>query len=1187
MKKLLGKRSLFLVALLVSLCRPAMAQQVPQSGSTYYVQNVGTGLYLKYGGVWGTHVMEGRAAHPIYVKSNTGANAGTYSLSSLMGSLNSLNLYMDTDMSTSKWTLQKVEGSDNEYFLVGYGGRVLASQGNANGVVDLKILDQTDRRHKWVFKTADDILNEAKQTGDDAPSQTNPVDLTPLIKASAFDLADGEENTLTADEDHYNDAWANYAAYAEFNWHSMVRGEWNNPATYSSIGILKREETDDGSLQYYYNQASNGSYGAARGFTVSQSLKGLPAGYYYFSFSGFYNYYKEIIEQEESHNYDNGTENINCGTISKMERTPMTMDVKVRVSGGGEYTLDAYRGIDVNYNLIDGKPTIVENDENYAFAYNIGTLDAPQIVRAGELAATELKTNELNYRKGGRIYYDGNSDFTISIVYPETEKGYRYHSSFGWSSGERDQKIARYPSWVCMDNFTLLYYGTEQPTVTPNMADYYNKLLSEYISELRETVTNQYPNGVTIFNNGVAGVETDMNDKKIDTEPEYIEALEAIDKAYQDAINAHMASLGKEYDMTHMIFNNSFEIDDNFDYMPDGWTKVLSYGGGDNDWGTRDNQNQFETQFADGYRVFNSWAGDANTNTAFVEQKLATLPVGLYELRASLTSHPGNMVYIKASDLDANDNKRNSYNSGIRAEDNGVFQEVSLYFLVEPTNSGANTGKIIIGAIGGNSGATGKFDYYWPNGGCYFKADNFRLRFISNLANGHLKLALHEAESAVLDVYGKAMLERSIASYKARFDNRSIQTETEGKAAAKEVYDILQDASKAQKLIGTNMTYAVYNPSFDWDNNGVFPMGWTCNTGEDTGARAQDNGTYSVVGTVGRFLFNTFKNGNASALTQTITNLCPGDYKVRAMVTSDGGNKIKLTANNVTKEVEITSNATLGFFPEVQCTVDEGGVLNLKVEGTNGKWFKCDDFQLTMIEPDKLVLEESADVIADIKGVQYPGVQVNRSIKVGTNWSSLVLPFDMSIPKGWEVKKFVGGTVRQVAGEDNITLHFDNATSIQAGVPYMVRTNEAKENISVTNVSVNTTLAKNCCETECNTYDVEFVGVYTKGKIPASKEGEEYFFISGNNFYRSVTGTDNIKGFRAYFKVNTKNAGALALRSLSMRIGDETVIESAPSEDEVYVVGIYDVNGVRLECMKPGINILRMNNGSTKKVMVK
>ena len=52
-----------------TVLRAAVIDEGEVEGKVYYIRNVATGLYLKYGGTWGTHAVEGRAAHPFALES--------------------------------------------------------------------------------------------------------------------------------------------------------------------------------------------------------------------------------------------------------------------------------------------------------------------------------------------------------------------------------------------------------------------------------------------------------------------------------------------------------------------------------------------------------------------------------------------------------------------------------------------------------------------------------------------------------------------------------------------------------------------------------------------------------------------------------------------------------------------------------------------------------------------------------------------------------------------------------------------------------------------------------------------------------------------------------------------------------------------------------------------------------------
>ena len=155
---------------------------------------------------------------------------------------------------------------------------------------------------------------------------------------------------------------------------------------------------------------------------------------------------------------------------------------------------------------------------------------------------------------------------------------------------------------------------------------------------------------------------------------------------------------------------------------------------------------------------------------------------------------------------------------------------------------------------------------------------------------------------------------------------------------------------------------------------------------------------------------------------------------------------------------------------------------------------------------------------------------------------------------------------------DNITLQFGDATSIEAGVAYMVRVGSDVSSLpTAENVLVSTEL------NNPSTNDVEFVGVYEAGKIPAGA-----FFISNNVFYQAADNTNTIKAFRAYF--TTK----IDARALNYRIdGEEDATGIDREIGNVTVVGIYTLGGVRIDDLQDGVNILQMSDGSVIKVVIK
>lgn len=704
-------------------------------------------------------------------------------------------------------------------------------------------------------------------------------------------------------------------------------------------------------------------------------------------------------------------------------------------------------------------------------------------------------------------------------------------------------------AWICIDNFRLIYYGTGEAPSDP-YKDYKDMVLAK-VNETYPKVMVLNAAGQAVYD--ITIVINRYNNDEITSGAIAQAMCDYVDNAYANALAAHNAYNVQQAidqmqqnggDLTGAIVNPSFETGD-----LTGWTTA----GGGWDVGVQPNSNAtFTTNGCDGAYLFNSYGGD-NDHTAHIEQTITGIPNGLYELKVDVTSFADRYVYIFA----------NGYNDKVATQnDKTNFHKATLYFLVED-------GSAKIGAVGGNKGGGTTFVHYWPDQGCFFKADNFRLKYICDVPHGRLKLALDEANAAVLDVYGKAALD--LSSYQTKYDDKSLTGN--GKTEVTEIYNKLQAAAKAQRTKNADMTWAIKNHSFETGDY----TGWTTTVGWDTGVKSQENGTYTIAGTNGRYLFNTWNNaanatntGVNAAITQTVTGIPNGTYKLTAMVSSDNGNSLKLTANDASTTIAASTNgAGSGVFPEVTCEVTNGE-LRITVEGVNACWYKCDDFRLTLVSP-HLVLNETDEVIAQINDT-YSKVTVNRTIKPNT-WSTFVVPFDIpaNMLDGWDVKELSSSEKK---GNGDITLVFTDAKDgIKAGVPYMVRKTAGLTSISMENVSVNTTSMDN--PTEGN---VTFVGTYTNGHVPQGA-----FFISNNTFYQAEDKTNTLKAFRAYFTV----AAGTNARSLSFRIESEGTTDIDAANEEVTVVGIYTLGGVRINEMQQGVNILQMSDGTTMKVVIK
>ncbi|WP_295069084.1 Ig-like domain-containing protein [Ruminococcus sp.] len=161
------------------------------------------------------------------------------------------------------------------------------------------------------------------------------------------------------------------------------------------------------------------------------------------------------------------------------------------------------------------------------------------------------------------------------------------------------------------------------------------------------------------------------------------------------------------------------------------------------------------------------------------------------------------------------------------------------------------------------------------------------------------------------------------------------------------------------------VTSKITNPSFE---NGT--TGWDITASEDTGSRDTNNNIYWMTGSSGNNLFNTYPAGKIS---QTVTGLENGKYKLEVVAASTENFKVAVSANNVTSEITAAGDHN-GIFNTIEFNVTDG-TANISAEGLNNVWFKVDDFRLFYVAPkftsasvtlsDDLALNFYFDGIAD------------------------------------------------------------------------------------------------------------------------------------------------------------------------------------------------------------------------------
>ena len=238
----------------------------------------------------------------------------------------------------------------------------------------------------------------------------------------------------------------------------------------------------------------------------------------------------------------------------------------------------------------------------------------------------------------------------------------------------------------------------------------------------------------------------------------------------------------------------------------------------------------------------------------------------------------------------------------------------------------------------------------------------------------------------------------------------------------------------------------------------------------------------------------------------------------------------------------------------------------------------------------ELALSEETDNAATLE--EWDGyeadVTLTRTLQTG-GWNTLALPFNVEATTLSAINAqlaLASGsmTVKELTGSSfdsgTLTLTFGDATSMKAGTPYLVKVTPAAVNLA-TMPFAGAEVSKTAVTVE--TTAVDFVP--TLGLTEVTGDPKEILFISsGNKLLHPTTLPDNMKGFRAYFKLKGDAVNASSF-TLDFGDGETTSIneELRMKNEEFATAPVYDLQGRRVyDANQKGVYI---KNG--KKVVIK
>ena len=176
-------------------------------------------------------------------------------------------------------------------------------------------------------------------------------------------------------------------------------------------------------------------------------------------------------------------------------------------------------------------------------------------------------------------------------------------------------------------------------------------------------------------------------------------------------------------------------------------------------------------------------------------------------------------------------------------------------------------------------------------------------------------------------------------------------------------------------------------------------------------------------------------------------------------------------------------------------------------------WGKFKD--ILPIPSDIVILDESNDEtptqLSSLDG-QTVDAQLNRSFVADGAWYTLCLPFSLTadqVAESFGQCELMKLDHSQKQGEDVLYIHFNTATTIEVGTPYLFRPANTINSPVFKGVTIKANVS-----TELAPADglVSMTGTYSPMQVPEGK-----WYLGPNNTLYQPRGEVNTKGFRAYF----------------------------------------------------------------------
>ena len=235
-----------------------------------------------------------------------------------------------------------------------------------------------------------------------------------------------------------------------------------------------------------------------------------------------------------------------------------------------------------------------------------------------------------------------------------------------------------------------------------------------------------------------------------------------------------------------------------------------------------------------------------------------------------------------------------------------------------------------------------------------------------------------------------------------------------------------------------------------------------------------------------------------------------------------------------------------------------------------------------ILTAENLTLNDDKDFVA-YEPFAAKAASYNRTMKEGTTWATLCLPFEVSLEnQNFRAFKLLS------ADETTNTVELEEIkTSIAAGTPVIIKMNEGQNalNFSVANKEI----AHEVVSAADGNYQLQ--GLYTQKEFSKDADNNCYI-VKGNKLMNPAKLLENTnvtkvasKPFRAYM-VDNSSAPVAGAKMFSIAIGGGTTAIDSLNTIANDKAEYYDLQGKRLNEPQKGINIVK-RGGKTMKVIIK